>query len=1195
MNSFQQRKKFIPFGVLLLFLSFFMHPAHCLIIPSDINSLGNAYQTPPPPQGSALIYGPIIFLREREAPKTELVSFHISDASGPFLIRLTNGTSEGDQRVSSAVVNLNGNEVFRPSQFNQTVSTLSRQIPLLSGENLLEVRLRSAPGSFVIIEIFRLDPQPCPVLGLHSFIRSTGKPRTEKLAFDLNPQFIEPFVLNVTSGNPDGSNRVDSATITLNGILIFGPNDFNEQVSFLSRTVSLLPTNTLSVQLRGAPGDLLTVEILGYDSIPPSVTITSPFSGATFNSSPITVTGIVDDPSSTVTVNGIAAQVASDGTFVIDGIVLVEGENPIKVVATDSCGNWGEDQISVYLKPVSQGPELILCVISIGPTIVSLNNEYCQQRAFAWEIGSIYGETDETAVSIALNDTILPDGVEIIDQGVILWGFRDGTYFYAEVRIPEIDGNHPFIAVATDANGGRTEATVTFLRDTVAPTLTVTSPSDGLVTSNPTITLAGTVDDPEAIVRAGWYGEEIPVVNGTFTTEMTLEEEVNYIEVTAMDPAWNFALVLLQIILDTIPPQINLTTPVEGEAVNTATIQVAGRIVDQNIDTISVSVNQGDPESLILTGNHFSGTVTLNPGSNTLTFHAVDKAGNTNSITRSVLLDLELPEVAITAPQPDAVLSGWVTVVAEASDALSGITSATLYVNAQSQVTLSQPPFNFTLDTSIFASGLHILTIRATDGAGNQAEASVRVMIDNTAPIVAIIAPPAGAVVTGWMSVSVQASDSHSGIASVSLYVDGQLQATLTQRPFDFPLNTILFTSGAHTLTARGIDHGGNQAEASLSILFDHVPPVVSITSPPSGATVSGTIAVTVDATDSHSGVASVSLYLNNQPHSILTQPPYSFSVDTSELTTGSHTLTVRAVDQAGNQAEESILMTVSHLRVEIISPANGATVNKSTVLVQGRIYNSEGEIGVVVNGVLAEVQGNDFAAIVPLQVGENIVTAVATTAEGLQVQTSVAIHTASQQEMIRFTVYPSSGIIKPPANTLEVTFEVEASLSNPVVSYSWDFDGDGTPEITGTEPTLIAQYQSPGLYYPRVTIMDDQGNSYTETTILNVLSKEEMDALLRSKWEGMKGALFNRDVATALDYFVDFSKEIYRQAFNLLIDELPQIISNMQDIEMIFLFNNNAKYRIKREHDIDGIRQTITYYIYFSKDTDGFWKIDRF
>ncbi len=60
---------------------------------------------------------------------------------------------------------------------------------------------------------------------------------------------------------------------------------------------------------------------------------------------------------------------------------------------------------------------------------------------------------------------------------------------------------------------------------------------------------------------------------------------------------------------------------------------------------------------------------------------------------------------------------------------------------------------------------------------------------------------------------------------------------------------------------------------------------------------------------------------------------------------------------------------------------------------------------------------------------------------------------------------------------------------------------------------------QHVGLYFPSVTVTDNQGNVSTETTLVNVFWREEMDALLTSKWEGMKGALSQGC------YFNDFSK----------------------------------------------------------------------
>jgi len=1151
-----------------------------------------ADQALPPPVSGTLIFGPITFLRERETPKTEQISFTISDATGPFLLRLINGTQEGNNRISSALIKLNGKEVFRPCEFNQNVAELIRQVTLLSGKNLLEVRLKSAPGSFITLEIFRLDKQACQVLDTHTFKRGKGKPVEKTLKFDLGPQFFGPFTLHLTNGTADGHHRVDSAIIKVNGQLVFKPHDFNERVKEASRTVSLLSTNKLSVELRGAPGDFLTLGIVGYDNTPPVVTITSPLKGATFSESPITVSGTVDDPSSSVMVNGITTQVGSDGSFTVEGITLIEGENPIRVVATDSCGNQGKDQILVYLRTLPQSPSLILCAEPFREQDPAPPGEDCSPQASGRYYGMVTGLTDGTAISVTLNGILMPDGTEINEQGDIFGGMREGTFFWAFVNIPQVDGIHPFTAIATNAEGSQTEATVTFVRDTVPPKLAIASPTDGLITSNPEITIAGTVDDPEAMVRLGWYGSEIPVEDGDFATTYALPwEGSNYVTVTARDLAGNNASVSRTVILDTQSPQINVTYPADGQAVKTSSLIVTGNIIDPNIREVTVSVNDDQPQGLMLTGNNFCGLVTLRPGSNVLTFYAVDKAGNTASVTWSVLLDLELPLVTITVPQLGAVISGVITVAAEASDPISGIIGVTLYVDGQLQTTLNQPPFNFILDTSILPSGVHTITLRAVDGAGNQAEASVDVTVDNTAPIVAITSPGSGAFVSGLITVSVQASDAISGMASVSLYVDGLLRATLTQPAFNFPLNTLQFASGSHTITARGVDNSGNQAETSIIISFDHVPPSVSITSPVSGAMVSGAITVSVAASDSISGIASVALDVDNQPHSILNQPPFNFMVDTSGLVPGSHTLTARAIDPAGNQGETSItIMVVEAIRIEIMAPTNGAMINKSSAIVQGRIYNQTGEMGVVVSGVLAEVQEGDFAAIVPLQVGQNIVTATATRPDGLQGQAQITINTETQQEFVRFTAIPTSGTLDQ-TGVLNVTFEAEVSLVNPVSSYSWDFNGDGTPEITGTDATVIAQYQFPGLYFSKVTVTDSQNNTYAETTIAHVLSREAMDALLRAKWEGMKGALNQGNINEALNYFVTDSREEYREIFELLAPQLPALVSAMREINLVEIKGNMAEYYIKRfQRGVD-----ISYFIYFMRDENGVWRISSF
>ncbi len=92
-----------------------------------------------------------------------------------------------------------------------------------------------------------------------------------------------------------------------------------------------------------------------------------------------------------------------------------------------------------------------------------------------------------------------------------------------------------------------------------------------------------------------------------------------------------------------------------------------------------------------------------------------------------------------------------------------------------------------------------------------------------------------------------------------------------------------------------------------------------------------------------------------------------------------------------------------------------------------------------------------------------------------------------------------------------------------------------------------------------------------------------------------MKDRLFLGDITGALQSFLDASKPTYLSIFNSLADRLPQLVTEMQDIEMIYLKDGVAKYRINRAHDIGGSPATVTYYIYFVLDKDGLWRIDFF
>ncbi len=93
----------------------------------------------------------------------------------------------------------------------------------------------------------------------------------------------------------------------------------------------------------------------------------------------------------------------------------------------------------------------------------------------------------------------------------------------------------------------------------------------------------------------------------------------------------------------------------------------------------------------------------------------------------------------------------------------------------------------------------------------------------------------------------------------------------------------------------------------------DNTPPTVSITSPTNGATVSSTISVQASASD-NVGVIEVQFYLDSILVSTDFSSPYIWSWNTASSTNGSHTLSAKAYDAAGNVGISSnVVVTVAN------------------------------------------------------------------------------------------------------------------------------------------------------------------------------------------------------------------------------------------------------------------------------------------
>ncbi len=115
------------------------------------------------------VSGPQEFIRDRGGPATETVPFSVLNPGSFYVVRVSNGNTTGSprDRVSSAVIAVNGVDVVGPEVFNQQTSYIERDVELLQ-DNELTVELRGKPGGRITIEIVGIDNDPPTIVAVVS-------------------------------------------------------------------------------------------------------------------------------------------------------------------------------------------------------------------------------------------------------------------------------------------------------------------------------------------------------------------------------------------------------------------------------------------------------------------------------------------------------------------------------------------------------------------------------------------------------------------------------------------------------------------------------------------------------------------------------------------------------------------------------------------------------------------------------------------------------------------------------------------------------------------------------------------------------------------------------------------------------------------------------------------------------------------
>lgn len=218
------------------------------------------------------------------------------------------------------------------------------------------------------------------------------------------------------------------------------------------------------------------------------------------------------------------------------------------------------------------------------------------------------------------------------------------------------------------------------VKETVAPVITIVSPSEGAYVSNSKQPVVFTVVDEtdgsgvdlstlvvkqDGTTVASSAITSTPITNGyqvTYTPAAALSDGSHTVTIDCKDHDGNSAAQKSTTYkVDTVPPVLNITAPVAGLVTASSALTIAGTTNDATSSpvTIAIKLNGVDQGAVSVAANgSFTKSVTLAEGENTIVVTATDAAGQTATVTRTVTLDTSVPKITAATIEPNPVDTG---------------------------------------------------------------------------------------------------------------------------------------------------------------------------------------------------------------------------------------------------------------------------------------------------------------------------------------------------------------------------------------------------------------------------------------------------------------------------------------------------------------------------------------------------------
>src|SRR5699024_7412154 len=180
-------------------------------------------------------------------------------------------------------------------------------------------------------------------------------------------------------------------------------------------------------------------------------------------------------------------------------------------------------------------------------------------------------------------------------------------------------------------------------------------PEEGLITNEEEQTVEGTAT-PNTTVKLFNNDDETGEMDigedGEFSFDINLTEGDNVLKAESyVEDEMATESETVTVTLDTIAPDITITSPEDGDQINTETVVVEGIAEDEHLDYVEVNGEVAD-----LSGEEFSQRIMLDQGENEIEVVAYDEAGNSSAETITVTAKYDGPVIEGLEPSEDQYL-----------------------------------------------------------------------------------------------------------------------------------------------------------------------------------------------------------------------------------------------------------------------------------------------------------------------------------------------------------------------------------------------------------------------------------------------------------------------------------------------------------------------------------------------------------